>query len=71
MNVRQPHLMDAHWRKSSYSGPEGGECVEVADGVPGLVPVRDSKDPDGPALVFPAGAWSGFVEAVKAGRFPV
>jgi hypothetical protein len=57
------------WRKSSYSGPTAGECVEVADGVPGFVPVRDSKDPSGPALLFHADAWAGFVAAVKSGRF--
>ena len=41
----------AAWRKSSYSGANGGNCVEVADG-PGSVLVRDSKDPDGPRLAF-------------------
>ncbi|WP_416875724.1 DUF397 domain-containing protein, partial [Kitasatospora sp. SC0581] len=40
----------AVWRKSSYSGGNGGNCIEVAPGFPGLVPVRDSKDPRGPAL---------------------
>lgn len=53
------------WRKSSYSNGDGGACVEVADGVPGAVPVRDSKHPAGPALVVPAGAWAAFVERVK------
>ncbi|MFF2039933.1 DUF397 domain-containing protein [Kitasatospora sp. NPDC058170] len=42
----------------------------MAPGFPGLVPVRDSKDPDGPALVFPASAWRAFVDAVRAGDFP-
>ncbi|MFF0591995.1 DUF397 domain-containing protein [Streptomyces antibioticus] len=42
------------WRKSSYSGPEGGSCVEVLDGYPAGVPVRDSKSPQRPALVFSA-----------------
>ncbi|MFJ8623473.1 DUF397 domain-containing protein [Kitasatospora sp. NPDC093550] len=60
----------AGWRKSSYSGTNGGDCIEVAPGFPGLVPVRDSKDPDGPALVFPAAAWESFVAAVRAGDFP-
>lgn len=59
----------AVWRKSSYSGGQGGDCVEVADGVPGLVPVRDSKDPSGPALAFTASSWSAFLADVKAGRF--
>lgn len=42
------------WRKSSHSGSESGSCVEVLDGHPSGVPVRDSKAPHGPALVFPA-----------------
>lgn len=57
------------WRKSSYSGPEGGSCVEVLDNHPSGVPVRDSKVPHGPALVFSAADWSSFVAAVKHGRF--
>ncbi|MEV8536341.1 DUF397 domain-containing protein [Streptomyces sp. NPDC051211] len=48
----------ATWRKSTHSG---GDCVEVADGQPHLVPVRDSKRPDGPHLTFQAAAWSAFV----------
>ncbi|MEU2248483.1 DUF397 domain-containing protein [Streptomyces sp. NPDC019224] len=55
----------ALWRKSSYSNADGGDCVEVADGHPGLVPVRDSKRPEGPALVVDAAAWAPFIEAVK------
>jgi hypothetical protein len=55
------------WRKSSYSGSENGNCVEVADGFPGAVPVRDSKNPQGPALAFPAEGWSSFVAALKGG----
>ncbi|MDH6705425.1 hypothetical protein P3T27_002135 [Kitasatospora sp. MAA19] len=61
-------LSDTVWIKSSYS-QNGGNCVEVAPGVPGVMPVRDSKDPEGPALVFPAGAWESFVTAVQAGEF--
>ncbi|GAA2238883.1 hypothetical protein GCM10010430_19950 [Kitasatospora cystarginea] len=68
------HILDAStlktWRKSSYSGGDNGSCVEVADGFASVMPVRDSKDPDGPALVFPAEAWSAFVTGVKAGDFP-
>ncbi len=56
------------WRKSSYSGDNGGNCIEVAPGFPGLVPVRDSKDPQGPMLVFPAAAWEAFVVAVREGE---
>jgi hypothetical protein len=59
------------WRKSSYSDSSGGDCIEVQDGVPDLVPVRDSKDPQGPALAFSREAWSAFVGAVKDGRFEV
>ncbi|MFJ8083491.1 DUF397 domain-containing protein [Streptomyces sp. NPDC096205] len=57
-------LGTATWRKSSYSGDTGGDCVEVADLRPHLA-VRDSKNPDGPVLRFPATAWSAFVESVK------
>ncbi|MER7583901.1 DUF397 domain-containing protein [Kitasatospora sp. NPDC097691] len=56
------------WRKSTHSG-QGGQCVEVADGITGVVPVRDSKDPSGPALLFPSSAWQSFVTAVRAGEF--
>ena len=61
--------LDVGWRKSTYSGSENGDCVEVSDAFPGVVPVRDSKDPQGPALVFPADVWSSFVSAVKAEEF--
>lgn len=54
------------WRKSSYSGASNGDCVEVADSFPGAVPVRDSKNPGGPALVFSEHAWSAFVGETKA-----
>ncbi|WKX71910.1 DUF397 domain-containing protein [Streptomyces sp. XD-27] len=57
------------WRKSSYSDGGANNCVEVADGHPGVMPVRDSKDPDGPALVFTSAAWSSFVTAIKRGEF--
>ncbi|MEV2217398.1 DUF397 domain-containing protein [Streptomyces sp. NPDC050997] len=55
------------WRKSSYSGSEGGSCLEVLDKHPAGVPVRDSKSPEGPALVFPSAGWTSFVAAVKNG----
>ncbi|WP_410538073.1 DUF397 domain-containing protein [Streptomyces sp. KL2] len=63
-------LGTAAWRKSSYSNAEGGSCVEVADGFPGVVPVRDSKVPDGPVLVFPAAGWAAFVGGVRSGGVP-
>ncbi|MEU3754496.1 DUF397 domain-containing protein [Streptomyces olivoreticuli] len=53
------------WRKSTYSN-ERDACVEVADDLPGVVPVRDSKNPTGPALAIPSGAWSSFIAAVSA-----
>ncbi|MFC0600229.1 DUF397 domain-containing protein [Streptomyces palmae] len=59
------------WFKSSYSS-NGGACVEVAANLVtarGVVPVRDSKDPDGPALAFSATAFASFVDAVKRGEF--
>ncbi|MBQ0991161.1 DUF397 domain-containing protein [Micromonospora sp. H61] len=56
-------LTGARWRKSIRSGPDGGNCVEVASNLPGLVAVRDSKDPTGPALLFPPDAWRAFVGA--------
>ncbi|MYX11124.1 DUF397 domain-containing protein [Streptomyces sp. SID8375] len=60
------------WFKSSYSS-NGGDCVEVAANLITtccVVPVRDSKDPHGPALTFSANGWSSFVAAVKGGEFP-
>jgi hypothetical protein len=61
---------DAMWLKSSYSQETGNNCIEVAAlGSTGEVAVRDSKDPSGPALLFPADAFAGFVRAVREGRF--
>ncbi|MEU3736289.1 DUF397 domain-containing protein [Streptomyces sp. NPDC032198] len=55
----------ARWRKSTYSNGEGGSCVEIAsDFVPGIIPVRDSKAPQGPALLIGAEAWAAFVVGV-------
>ncbi|WP_234365372.1 DUF397 domain-containing protein [Streptomyces sp. RTd22] len=59
--VSRPDLNGAAWRKSSYSNQAGGDCVEVADGIPGVVPVRDSKSPHGPVLAFPAASWAAFI----------
>ncbi|QGV79933.1 DUF397 domain-containing protein [Streptomyces ficellus] len=53
------------WRKSTYSDGSGGNCLEVADGHPDLIPVRDSKNPTGPKLVFRAAAWSAFMRDLK------
>ena len=58
-------LNRADWRKSSFSGNNGGACVEVARNLPGVVAVRDSKDPDGPALVFTRADWAAFTVLLK------
>ncbi|MEU2439083.1 DUF397 domain-containing protein [Streptomyces rubradiris] len=63
-----PDLTAAVWRKSSYSEGGANDCVEIADGSPGVVPVRDSKVPAGTALIFGAASWSAFVDAVKERR---
>ncbi|MGI5531506.1 DUF397 domain-containing protein [Streptomyces syringium] len=64
-----PDFSSAIWEKSSYSGGTGGECIEWAPAFApsGVVPVRDSKNPDGPALLLPPSAWSSFVTYVKHG----
>ncbi|WP_078885232.1 DUF397 domain-containing protein [Streptomyces sp. NRRL S-146] len=62
---RAPDLTAAVWRKSSYSDGGGTNCLEVADDHPGTVPVRDSKSPDGPILLFAAGPWASFLEGVR------
>ena len=66
MNV---DLEAAQWRKSSYSGGSGGNCVEVARNRPGIVAVRDSKDPRGPRLILTPAEWSAFTAGVRAGEF--
>ncbi|MCX5213725.1 Scr1 family TA system antitoxin-like transcriptional regulator [Kitasatospora sp. NBC_00240] len=70
MDSTIPDLSKASWRKASYSDSESGQCVEVADNIPGVVPVRDSKDPQGPALLFRTDAWQSFVTGVRNGEFP-
>ncbi|NGO67761.1 DUF397 domain-containing protein [Streptomyces boncukensis] len=62
------NLPSTAWRKSSYSGQGGGNCLEAAlHSTEGTVPVRDSKNPHGPALLIPAAAWQAFVTRVRAG----
>ncbi|MGQ4515718.1 DUF397 domain-containing protein [Streptomyces sp. DW26H14] len=60
-------LTTAAWRTSSYSNTDGGQCVEFADNLPAVTPVRDSKNPHGPALVLPHATWTTFITALKAG----
>jgi hypothetical protein len=62
-----PGLSGVQWRKSSYSGGSGN-CIEITTDVPGLIPVRDSKGPDGPVLLFTTCGFSDFVTAVLHGR---
>jgi len=62
-------LTNAEWRKSSFSGGNGGGCVEVARNLPGVVAVRDSKDHEGPALVFTPDEWCVFLDGVRAAEF--
>ena len=56
------------WRKSRYS-KANGNCAEVA-AVPGVVLIRDSKDPDGPVLAFRGSTWGAFLAGLRAGRWP-
>ncbi|MGW5579498.1 DUF397 domain-containing protein [Micromonospora chokoriensis] len=58
-------LSNAQWKKSTRSGTSGGDCVEVAGNLPGVVAVRDSKDPSGPALAFDPQTWKAFVGFAK------
>ncbi|MFF9204517.1 DUF397 domain-containing protein [Streptomyces sp. NPDC014986] len=59
-------LSNAQWRKSSYSGSNGGECVEVAPTCSsGAVPVRDSKTPSGPVITVGANAWQVFLDGLR------
>jgi Domain of unknown function (DUF397) len=53
------------WRKASYSGGNGGGCVEVASTGEVLVAVRDSKDPNGPKLTFAPAAWESFMQRTR------
>ncbi|MFC9946275.1 DUF397 domain-containing protein [Streptomyces pratensis] len=63
--MRSIDLSAATWRKSSYSNQDGGACIEIADDFAAVVPVRDSKNPHGPALTFAADGWASFVSALK------
>lgn len=61
-------LTGAVWRKSTRSGGNGGDCVEVATNLPGIVAVRDSKDPAGPTLRFRPAAFAAFISMAKVSR---
>ncbi|MBU3870911.1 DUF397 domain-containing protein [Streptomyces sp. 4503] len=65
-------LTAAQWARSSYSDGSGGQCVEFSRTFAqthGVIPVRDSKDPDGPALTVSVAGWSSFVSALIRGEF--
>ena len=61
-------LSRAEWRKSARSNGSGGACVEIARNLPGVVAVRDSKDPHGPKLTVAPAEWRNFIADLKAGQ---
>ncbi len=67
--MNRADLSNVGWRKSSFSGAAGTNCVEVAEIGGGWVAVRDSKDPSGPALVFTPAEWEAFRKGMHAGEF--
>ncbi|MFD5662168.1 DUF397 domain-containing protein [Streptomyces hirsutus] len=60
-------LNNAGWRKSTYSNGQGGDCLELADDIPGAIPVRDSKNPTGPVLFVAPAAWAAFIDGIRTG----
>ncbi|MCG5437775.1 DUF397 domain-containing protein [Micromonospora foliorum] len=60
-------MTDARWRTATRSSNNGGNCVEVADNLPGRVLVRDSKDRDGGTLTFAPLSWRSFVKQLRQG----
>ncbi|TWV52818.1 DUF397 domain-containing protein [Streptomyces misionensis] len=64
--MRAIDLSNLTWRKSSYSNTDGGNCVEVSDDLPSVVPVRDSKDTTRAHLLFTAATWEAFVRGTKS-----
>jgi hypothetical protein len=61
--------ISATWIKSSHSGPTGGNCVEIAFLADGEVAMRNSRHPDGPALVFTKAEWAAFLGGAREGEF--
>jgi hypothetical protein len=68
--VSQAVLSRAVWRKSTRSN-NGGACVEVATNLPGVVAVRDSKNPAGPKLIVASDQWQAFIRGLKDGHLNV
>jgi Domain of unknown function (DUF397) len=69
MITQHPDLTHAQWRTSTRSSSSGQNCIEVATNLPGIVAVRDSKDPEGPKLIFTLAEWGAFVAGVRDGEF--
>jgi hypothetical protein len=65
MRAARTDLSSARWRKSTHSNGQGGDCLEFADNIPGIVPVRDSKNPTGPALLLSPSAWAAFIGGIR------
>lgn len=68
MNTHEQESTPLAWRKSSFSGGNGGQCVETANLPDGGRLVRNSKDPNGSAVQFTAAEWTAFISGVKAGE---
>ncbi|MEV8605616.1 DUF397 domain-containing protein [Streptomyces griseoviridis] len=62
-------LPEGNWRKSSYSGAQSGDCLEVQVTEDNRVAARDSKEPGLGAFTFPQGQWLAFMAGVKCGQF--
>ena len=69
MNGTSARGITGPWVKSSYSGPTGGNCVEVAFLADDNVAMRNSRDPDGPALIFTRAEWNAFLSGARDGEF--
>lgn len=61
-------LTNAKWHKSTRSGANG-DCVEVAENLPGVVAMRDSKNPKGGTLIVEVAVWSSFIDSLRSGVF--
>ncbi|MEU8041313.1 DUF397 domain-containing protein [Streptosporangium sp. NPDC049078] len=69
MDIPAQELHSVHWRKSTLSGDDASNCVEIADLPHGHRGIRDSKNPTAPALILTPTAWNTFITSVKNGHF--